>query len=170
MTGPAQPAPRVLSAAIKRAKANLKESGVPLLPESLTPHSLRRTFASVLYALGEDPGVVIDEMGIPITQSEQLPVQASYGRLPAGAILPAQAERTATRRREQSEGHGEGAIGVRPLAWRCSSRWLRQLEPMCADPIAHWRHGAARGAGAGETECGDVDRDEPHRRRGICAR
>lgn len=30
---------------------------------ALTPHSLRRTFASVLYALGEDPGVVMDEMG-----------------------------------------------------------------------------------------------------------
>ena len=33
------------------------------LPDGLTPHSLRRTFASVLYALGEDPGVVMDEMG-----------------------------------------------------------------------------------------------------------
>jgi len=33
------------------------------LPQGITPHSLRRTFASVLYALGEDPGVVMDEMG-----------------------------------------------------------------------------------------------------------
>jgi integrase len=31
--------------------------------QALTPHSLRRTFASILYALGEDPGVVMDEMG-----------------------------------------------------------------------------------------------------------
>jgi integrase len=30
------------------------------LPARLTPHSLRCTFASVLYAIGEDPG---DEMG-----------------------------------------------------------------------------------------------------------
>jgi integrase len=33
------------------------------LPPGITPHSLRRTFASVLYALGEDPGVVMDEIG-----------------------------------------------------------------------------------------------------------
>jgi integrase len=33
------------------------------LPQGITPHSLQRTFASVLYALGEDPGVVMDEMG-----------------------------------------------------------------------------------------------------------
>jgi hypothetical protein len=35
---------------------------LPPLPK-LTPHSLRRTFCSVLYALGEDPGTVMDEMG-----------------------------------------------------------------------------------------------------------
>jgi integrase len=29
----------------------------------MTPHSLRRTFCSLLYALGEDPGTVMDEMG-----------------------------------------------------------------------------------------------------------
>jgi integrase len=33
------------------------------LPERLTPHSLRRTFASLLYALGEDSPVVMSEMG-----------------------------------------------------------------------------------------------------------
>ena len=37
--------------------------GLPPLPDKLTPHSLRRTFCSLLYALGEDPGVVMDEMG-----------------------------------------------------------------------------------------------------------
>jgi integrase len=36
---------------------------LPPLPDRLTPHSLRRTLASVLYAIGEDPGVVMDEMG-----------------------------------------------------------------------------------------------------------
>ncbi|MGA8365155.1 MAG: hypothetical protein WB709_11635 [Solirubrobacteraceae bacterium] len=36
---------------------------LPPLPDKLTPHSLRRTFCSLLYALGEDPGVVMDEMG-----------------------------------------------------------------------------------------------------------
>jgi integrase len=33
------------------------------VPEGITPHSLRRTFASVIYALGEDPGVIMDAMG-----------------------------------------------------------------------------------------------------------
>jgi integrase len=32
-------------------------------PDNLTPHWLRRTFASVLYALGESPPVVMAEMG-----------------------------------------------------------------------------------------------------------
>ena len=38
-------------------------SGQPPLPADLTPHSLRRTFASVLYALGSTPPVVMAEMG-----------------------------------------------------------------------------------------------------------
>jgi integrase len=41
----------------------LRRGGLPPLPNKLTPHSLRRTFCSLLYALGEDPGVVMDEMG-----------------------------------------------------------------------------------------------------------
>lgn len=54
---------RVLRATIKRANKNLAKRKLPPLPERITPHSLRRTFASVLYALGEDPGVIMDEMG-----------------------------------------------------------------------------------------------------------
>jgi integrase len=54
---------RVLAGAVRRANENLAEAKQPPLPTKLTPHSLRRTFASVLYALGEDPGVVMDEMG-----------------------------------------------------------------------------------------------------------
>lgn len=54
---------RVLLAAVERANAKLAEKQLPPLPAKLTPHSLRRTFASILYALGEDPGVVMDEMG-----------------------------------------------------------------------------------------------------------
>jgi integrase len=54
---------RVLAATVKRANENLSKAGQPPLPEGLTPHSLRRTFASILYAVGEDPGVVMDEMG-----------------------------------------------------------------------------------------------------------
>ena len=54
---------RVLAATVDLANKNLARRDLPPLPDRLTPHSLRRTFASVLYALGEDPGVVMDEMG-----------------------------------------------------------------------------------------------------------
>jgi integrase len=39
------------------------KAGEAPLPEGITPHSLRRTFASLLYALGETPAVVMAEMG-----------------------------------------------------------------------------------------------------------
>ncbi|MFI4985298.1 MAG: tyrosine-type recombinase/integrase [Solirubrobacterales bacterium] len=54
---------RILKAAVQRANENLARDDLPPLPSKLTPHSLRRTFCSLLYALGEDPGVVMDEMG-----------------------------------------------------------------------------------------------------------
>jgi integrase len=52
-----------LGGAMKRANANLEAADLPPLPATLTPHGLRRTFASVLYALGEAPPVVMAEMG-----------------------------------------------------------------------------------------------------------
>jgi integrase len=54
---------RVLRAAVRVAGEHLEGEGLPPLPDKLTPHSLRRTFCSLLYALGEDPGTVMDEMG-----------------------------------------------------------------------------------------------------------
>jgi integrase len=48
--------------AVGRANTKLEAAGLPPLPK-LTPHSLRRTFASTLYALGETPPVVMQEMG-----------------------------------------------------------------------------------------------------------
>jgi integrase len=51
------------SGAVARANKKLEADGQPPLPTGLTPHSLRRTFCSLLYALGEDPGTVMDEMG-----------------------------------------------------------------------------------------------------------
>ena len=54
---------RVLRAAVKLAGERLEGDGLPPLPDKLTPHSLRRTFCSLLYALGEAPPVVMDEMG-----------------------------------------------------------------------------------------------------------
>jgi integrase len=50
---------RVLAKAIERANKRLD---LPL-PAGLTPHSLRRTFASLLYALGASPPEVMAEMG-----------------------------------------------------------------------------------------------------------
>ncbi len=54
---------RVLKKAIARADENLAKQNLAPLPKQLTPHSLRRTFVSILYALGEDPGTVMDEVG-----------------------------------------------------------------------------------------------------------
>ncbi len=54
---------RVLAPAVKRASERLEAEGIEPLPGSLTPHSLRRTFASVLIALGEDPAYVIEQLG-----------------------------------------------------------------------------------------------------------
>jgi integrase len=54
---------RVLRATVKLAGERLEADGLPPLPDKLTPHSLRRTFCSLLYALGEAPPVVMDEMG-----------------------------------------------------------------------------------------------------------
>jgi integrase len=54
---------RVLAPAVKRASERLVEIGSAPMPDRLTPHSLRGTFAGVLYALGENPGVAMDEMG-----------------------------------------------------------------------------------------------------------
>ncbi len=54
---------RVLAPAVEKASEKLVEDGFAPLPAGLTPHSLRRTFASLLYAIGADPGIVMDEMG-----------------------------------------------------------------------------------------------------------
>jgi integrase len=54
---------RILAKAVEHANERLLEDDQPPLPEGLTPHSLRRTFASTLYALGESPAVVMAEMG-----------------------------------------------------------------------------------------------------------
>jgi integrase len=53
---------RVLRPALERASAKLADEGEAPLP-MLTPHGLRRSFASLLYAIGEPPPVVMQEMG-----------------------------------------------------------------------------------------------------------
>jgi integrase len=54
---------RILATAVTRANEQLEEAKLTPLPENLTPHKLRHTFASVLVALGTDPGAVMDQLG-----------------------------------------------------------------------------------------------------------
>jgi hypothetical protein len=54
---------RILAPAIKLADESLAKDGQAPLPGGITPHALRRTFASLLYALGENPPTVMAEMG-----------------------------------------------------------------------------------------------------------
>ncbi len=54
---------RVLDKAIDKANEMLAEAGDVPLPDGLTPHKLRHTFASILVALGVDPGSVMDQLG-----------------------------------------------------------------------------------------------------------
>jgi integrase len=53
---------RVVAKAVKRANKRLQEAGEAPLP-GLTPHGLRRSFASLLYGIGEAPTVVMQGMG-----------------------------------------------------------------------------------------------------------
>jgi integrase len=55
--------PRVFGAAVRRANANLERDRLVPLPEGLTPHKLRHTFASLLFALGKDPVDVMRQLG-----------------------------------------------------------------------------------------------------------
>jgi integrase len=54
---------RVLAPAVSAANTDLADRGLSPLPENLTPHSLRRTFASVLCAIGEPATISMQEMG-----------------------------------------------------------------------------------------------------------
>lgn len=82
---------RVLAKAAERANERLAADELPALPEGLTPHSLRRTFASLLYALGEPPPVVMAEMGShePVARAADLragdEARRVRGRAAAGA-------------------------------------------------------------------------------------
>jgi integrase len=54
---------RILAKAVERADGKLAECKQEHVPTGLTPHSLRRTFASILFALGESPPYVMGQMG-----------------------------------------------------------------------------------------------------------
>ncbi|MDX6699470.1 MAG: integrase [Solirubrobacteraceae bacterium] len=54
---------RILAKAIERANERRAEQELTPLPDHLTPHSLRRTFASLLFALGRSAPEVMDQLG-----------------------------------------------------------------------------------------------------------
>jgi integrase len=54
---------RVLAKAVEKANERLAREKLEPLPVGLTPHSLRRTFASVLFAVGENPPYVMARCG-----------------------------------------------------------------------------------------------------------
>ncbi len=49
--------------AVERANQPLADQDTPAIPIELLPHSLRRTFASLLYLRGENPVYVMHQMG-----------------------------------------------------------------------------------------------------------
>ncbi len=54
---------RVLALSVKRANERLAERNLTPLPEGLTPHSMRRTFISLVLAIGEDVPYVMAQVG-----------------------------------------------------------------------------------------------------------
>ncbi|MDQ3123008.1 MAG: site-specific integrase [Actinomycetota bacterium] len=54
---------QILRPAIKAANKAREEVGLPPLPAGITNHSLRRTFASLLYEAGANPAFVMSQMG-----------------------------------------------------------------------------------------------------------
>jgi len=54
---------RVLAKAVERANENLAERDATPLPEGITPHSLRRTFISLLLATGAEVPYVMQQVG-----------------------------------------------------------------------------------------------------------
>jgi integrase len=54
---------RRLKTAIRRANTRLIEHGIRPIDEAVTPHSLRRLYASLRFALGDDPVYVAAQLG-----------------------------------------------------------------------------------------------------------
>jgi len=63
LLGPSNLRRRVLTRAVDGANKQLVKDGHVPLPDGLTPHELRHTFASLLVALGVDSGAVMDQLG-----------------------------------------------------------------------------------------------------------
>src|SRR5205807_158077 len=54
---------RLLAECVARANAKREAEGRMLLPDKVTPHALRRTFASLALAAGRDPRWVMAQLG-----------------------------------------------------------------------------------------------------------
>lgn len=54
---------RHLKAAIRRANESLRQLGIEPISEAVAPHSLRRLYASLRFALGDDPVYVAEQLG-----------------------------------------------------------------------------------------------------------
>jgi integrase len=54
---------RLLKETVKRVNERREKEGRMLLPEKVTPHTLRRTFASLALAAGRDPRWVMGQLG-----------------------------------------------------------------------------------------------------------
>jgi integrase len=54
---------RILAPAIEAANANLAKIEKPPIQDGVTNHTLRRTFASLLYEAGASPAYVMSQMG-----------------------------------------------------------------------------------------------------------
>lgn len=54
---------RLLTPAVREANRVLAENGHATMSDRITPHSLRRTFASILVVIGEDPVYVMGQLG-----------------------------------------------------------------------------------------------------------
>ena len=54
---------RLLRETVKRVNEKREKNGRMLLPDKVTPHTLRRTFASLALAAGRDPRWVMGQLG-----------------------------------------------------------------------------------------------------------
>jgi integrase len=54
---------RALALSVERANELLAARGAPPLPRRLTPHSLRRTYASLMFAIGRPAPDVMEQLG-----------------------------------------------------------------------------------------------------------
>ena len=126
---------RMLAKAVERANQQLAEDKAEPLPDGLTPHSLRRTFASLLFAIGEPPPYVMGADG------------AHHAEPHADDLRPP--DGPPRRRARAPEGAGRGAGLDRVWAANgqqghycrvCKRLSLGQKVPICRQlaPVAQW--------------------------------